>query len=163
MIRGLEIRGYGLDKMFRRRGFTLLETFAAAAVLGALMVLCVKFFSAAAAQQEAMRDRSRAIQLAANVMERLAAEPWDQLTAEKVRPLQDAEDLRQSLPECRIEIQISEGDDPIAAARKPGQPPAGSGEPGAKRIEVLVHWPSRADAAQRPVRLVAWRYRSTAR
>jgi type II secretory pathway pseudopilin PulG len=133
--------------MSRRRGFTLLEAFAAAAVLGGLMIVCVKFFTASAAQQEAMRDRSRAIQLAANVMERLAGEPWDQLTAEKVRPLQDAEDLRQSLPECRIEIQIT-------------QP---SGEPDGKQIAVLVRWPSRADAAQRPVRLVGWRYRPVAK
>jgi Tfp pilus assembly protein PilV len=133
--------------MANRRGFTLLEAFVAAAVLGALTVACLKFFTAGAAQQEAMRDRSRAAQLAANVMERLTAQPWDQLTAEKVRPLQDAEDLRQSLPDSKIEIQIT-------------QP---SGEPGAKQIAVLVRWPSRSDVPPRPVRLVAWRYRPAAK
>jgi type II secretory pathway component PulJ len=133
--------------MLHRRGFTLLEAFVAAAVLGGLMVVCLKFFTAAAAQQEAMRDRSRALQLAANVMERLAAEPWDRLTAERVRALQEAEDLRQGLPDAKVEIQMT-------------QPPE---EPGAKQIAVLVRWPSRPDVPQRPVRLVAWRYRPIAR
>jgi prepilin-type N-terminal cleavage/methylation domain-containing protein len=129
--------------MLRRRGFTLLETLAAAAVLGGLMVVCVKFFAASAAQQAAMRDRGRAAQLAANVMERLAATPWDLLTAENVRRLQDAEDLRQGMPDGKIEIRIS-------------QTP---GEPDAKQIAVVVHCPSPPDVPQRPVRLAAWRYR----
>ena len=90
-----------------------------------------------------MRDCSRAAQLAANVMERLAAQPWDQLTADSVRRLQDAQDLRQSLPEGKIEIQITQV----------------SGEPDAKQITVLIRRPSPPDVPQRPVRLVAWRYR----
>jgi type II secretory pathway pseudopilin PulG len=129
--------------MRRRRGITLVETLVAAAVLGGLTVVCVKFFAASVAQQEQMRDRSRAVQLAANVMERLAATPWEQLTAENIRRLQDADELRQGLPEATIEIQLA-------------QP---SGEPDAKQIVVLVRWPSPPDVLQRPVRLVAWRYR----
>jgi hypothetical protein len=53
------------------------------------------------------------------------------------------EELREGMAEVKIEIQIT-------------QP---SGEPDAKQITVLVHCPSPPDVPQRPVRLVAWRYR----
>ena len=133
--------------MTHRRGFTLLEVTASAAVLGALMILCFRFFTATAVQQEAVRDHSRAVQLAANVMERLAAQPWDELTPDKVRPLQDAEEFRQNLPDAKVEIQVTES----------------PGEPGAKLVAVVVRREPRPDVPQRPVRLVAWRYRASTR
>jgi prepilin-type N-terminal cleavage/methylation domain-containing protein len=133
--------------MTHRRGFTLIEVVAAAAVLGGVTLVCAKFMASAALQQEAMRDRSRAAQLAANVMERLAVMPWEKLTAENVRPMQSGDDLRQVLPDGKIEIQIV-------------QPPD---EPDAKQVLVLVHCPSPPDAPLRAVRLVAWRYRMPGR
>ena len=132
--------------MPRRRGFTLIEVVAAAAVLGGLTTRLREVLRLRGREQQAMRDRSRATQLAANVMERLAAQPWDRLTPEGVRPLQDAADLRQLLPDCKIEIEIV-------------QP---AGEPDAKQLTIVVHRPTPPGAADRLARLVAWRYRNEA-
>ncbi|MGQ9574730.1 MAG: PilW family protein [Thermoguttaceae bacterium] len=130
-----------------RRGFSLMELLVGAALLGALMAVCLQFFTAMAAQKELLRDRSRAVQLAANLMERLAEWPWDQLTPQHAAQFQQAEKVPEGLPNAQVEARITQ---------LPGQPEA-------KQVTVLVHWQGRDGAPQGPVRLTAWRYRLTAK
>jgi len=141
-----------------RRGMTLLEALVAGVLLAAMMTICLQLFAAVAAERRAMENRQTAAQDAANLMERLIARPWNELTPSARRGKAEggrgnsAFRLQPSAfglpPSCRslpggsVEIEL------ITAA----------GQPEAKRITVSVHWQDRSGPAA-PVRLVAWRYR----
>ncbi len=125
-----------------RRGMTMLEILCAGAMLGALLVVCLQLFSAAAGQRRAAQQRQAAIREAANVMERLDGLSFDRLTPEGVGRVQLCDEARQALPGAELEIQLS----------------TPAGEPEARRITVLLRWQDRTGRPLRPVRLVAWRY-----
>ena len=131
--------------MRRRRGFTLLEITTAGILLAVMLVVCVQMFRATAAQRQALRDRRIAIREADNVMERLCARAWEELTPKSVRDLPVGEELRQALPGSELEIQLVRPDD----------------EPNAKRITVVLRWPARSGRPDHSIRLVAWRYRQS--
>jgi len=133
-----------LRTMTRRRGFTILELFVATSILVVLMGVCLKWFTAAATQRRAAEYRQAAMGEAANVMERLAAQPWDEMTGEKAAKWTLSSDARQHLPQSALAVQIT-------------QPPA---EPGAKQVVVTVRWRARPETPESQVRLVAWRFRA---
>ena len=129
--------------MKHRRGFTLLELFVAGALLGVLLTICLQLWGATAAQQRAVRQRQTALREAANLLERLATRPWTKLTAAELSGWTLSPAAEASLPDARLEIQIAEPAEPVAA----------------KRITVLIHWPDRDGRPPHAVRLVAWRHR----
>ena len=126
-----------------RRGFSLLEMFVAGTLVAILLSICLQVMKATAEQQRAIEHRQLAVQEAANLMERLCARPWPQLTPETVRPLELREEIRQVLPGAELAVDVA-------------QPP---GDPQAKRIAVEIRWQGKSHRAMRPVRLVAWKYR----
>lgn len=130
--------------MVNRRGVTLLELAVAGILLGTLLTVCLQMVGATAARRRAVEDRQTAMLEAGNVMERLAARPWDELTPEAVAEIELSSEARESLLEGRLEVDVTRG---------------GPDEPDAKRVAVLVRWNDRSGKPQRPVRLVAWRYR----
>jgi hypothetical protein len=120
----------------------------AAVLLAAVMTVCLQMLTLTAAQHRALEDRQTAIQETANLMERLCARAWADLTAESVRDVQLSEQARRSLPDAELEIKLT------------SRPTTSSdGEPDAKRIAVALHWQHRAGQPLRHVQLVAWRYR----
>ena len=129
--------------MTKRRGMSLLEVSVAGVLLAALLTVCVQFLGATAARRRAMEDRQTAILEAGNVMERLGARQWHELTPETARAMELSEEAQQSLAEARLEVEVAEVPD----------------EAGARRVAVAVHWEDGSGRPQRPVRLVAWRYR----
>jgi hypothetical protein len=129
----------------RRRGFTLLEIGTAAALLAIMLVVCARLFRAVANQRRAIEDRRAAIAEIDNVMERLCARPWDELSAQSAGEASLSEEVQQVLPGGRLEIDVSQ----------PGD------EPNAKRITVILYWPGGSDQPERSVRVVAWRYRKS--
>jgi len=68
--------------MLRRRGFSLMEITAAGILLVAMLAVCLQLFRATALQRRGLQARRIATQEAANVMERLCARSWEQLTPE---------------------------------------------------------------------------------
>ncbi len=120
----------------------LVEVLAAATILAVVMTLSVEMLGALAQQRRALDDRQAAIRAAGNVMERLFARPFDQCTAETVDAGPWTEQLQQTLPGGRVEIDIVALDAP----------------PPAKRVTVAVSWSEGTDRPRRTERLVAWRY-----
>jgi len=126
-----------------RRGFGLVEVIVAAAIILVLMSVCLELLTAMASQRRALDGRQTAIRQAANVIERVSARPWSELTDEHLRQMQQAEQSLLGAAGARLEIQL---------AQMPN-------EPDAKRITVLVEVEDSSGRPVRPVRLVAWRYR----
>ncbi len=115
----------------------------ASMLLAAMLTISLQMLSAKAAQQRSLDRRQIAAQQAANVMEHLAAVPWDELTPESARQLQLPEQAPRALPNGQLEIEIS-------------SPPE---EPDAKRVTVEIRWRNGAGKLVSPVRLVTWRFR----
>jgi Tfp pilus assembly protein PilE len=131
------------EKMPKRRGFTLLELGAAGIMLVAMLAVCLQFFRAAATQRRALQQRRTALREADNVMERLCARPWEQLTTDQARELPLGEQARSTLSGSERTIEIVQSDE----------------EPAEKRITVQIRWPSGPGRPDQSVRLVAWKYR----
>jgi type II secretory pathway pseudopilin PulG len=128
--------------MKRRCGFTILELTVSAIMLGAILAVAMKFFTTIGAQHRTVRRQQLAIRELANVMEGIAALPWDRLTPEGLRQTQLSEVARQGLPSAELAVEITQPD----------------GEPQAKRIAVQIRWQDRPDLPPRPLRAASWRY-----
>jgi prepilin-type N-terminal cleavage/methylation domain-containing protein len=131
--------------MLRRRGFTILELTVAMVILGALMTLCVKWVAATGGQSREARWRQTASCEAANVMERLTAQTWDELSPQGAAKVSLSEEARRTLPGGAVAVQVTQPAD----------------EPEAKEIAVTVRWRPRSDTPEANVRLVAWKFRKS--
>lgn len=151
-----------------RRGTTMVELLVAGVLLVALTAVCVQMLAVLAGHRRAVEQEQTAIREAANLMERLAAVPWDELTPEGVRDVRLSEEARRALPGGELEISVtsSKFGEPLAGERVAGDRVAGverseppvAQVPGAKRILVSIRWQDRTGRFVRPVRLAAWRY-----
>jgi len=120
----------------------LLEVIVASALLAVLMTICLQLVHLAAAQHRATEIRQLAIREADNVMQRLAAAGFDDLTPRTARQIRLSEEASRGLPDGTLRVEI---DDRL------GSPPA-------KRIVVRIEWQDCAGRSVRPVELVAWKY-----
>ncbi|MGH7202422.1 MAG: type II secretion system protein [Planctomycetaceae bacterium] len=127
-----------------RRGFTLVELIVAAILLGTLMLITVPTLKWASDQRRDAQKRQEAVEEAANLMERLTARPWDELTNENLQDVTLAEELRPQFPGAELEVAVQEADD-------------------AKRIRILLHYADHAGRPTAPVRLTAWVQRQEVR
>lgn len=130
--------------MRNRRGFTMLEMVAGAAILMVLLAVSMQFLHATAVHRRATRQREVALEEMANLMERLAAIRWPDLTTERARQVQLSDVARHALPGAALTIEVTQ----------PAQ------EPSAKRIAVALAWEDQSRRLGRPMRLSAWRYRN---
>jgi hypothetical protein len=125
-----------------RRGALLFEMAIAAAMLAVAMAMTVKVLGYAGRERRAADQRQRAIVEVANAMERITAEPFDAVTAERARRLSISPASAGSLPGAELAVEVSE--------ESPG--PGRS----AKRIAVRLRWKGRSGEWEAPVRLVTW-------
>jgi type II secretory pathway component PulJ len=128
----------------KRRGFTLWETCVALLMLTALTTLCLQFFAAAGDQRRQVFTQLTATQEAANLLERVGALDWNDLTTPSAAKLPLSAQARQTLPDPRAELLVDEP----------------SGTPPARRVVVAVRWRHQPGEPEREVRLVAWRYKN---
>ena len=77
----------------RRCGFTLLEVLISGTLLGAVLIVSAQMVWGIARQREAILDRQTALAEAGNVMERLFARSWEELTEEAVKDVQLSDDF----------------------------------------------------------------------
>jgi prepilin-type N-terminal cleavage/methylation domain-containing protein len=129
--------------MKKRSGFTLLEILVSCLLLAVLLTIGLQLAAAVAAQRKAAALRETALQEAANVMERLCSQRWEDLTAEAARRQWLSDEAARSLPGAAARVEIEPADD----------------EPAAKRIGVEVRWEPASGKPSERVRLVAWKYR----
>jgi hypothetical protein len=125
----------------KRRGSMLVELLAAAVLLAAAGAISVELAAAVGAGRRALADRQLASQEAANLMERLAAMPVEDLTSEAAHTLPLSAEGRR-LSGAKAAIETTEVDGP----------------PRAIRVAVSIQWEDRNGNTIAPIRLVAWRY-----
>lgn len=130
----------------RRRGYGLIELTISSFVLIAAMSLMLTAATWVASERRGAGRRQVATQEAANLMERLAARPFAELTPETSRGLALSESAKAALPEGSLAVAIAEvgGDAP------------------ARRVSIEIRWRDKSGGRSAPVRLVAWVHRRRA-
>ena len=110
------------------------------------VAVMVAQLSVRASRQIRLSEHRRiATQEAGNLMEQVAAIPWDKLTPETSAQWQLADDLLKALPGAKLTAAVTEQGDAIPA----------------KRIELVVSWNGEPGAIANQVRLVTWRFHRT--
>jgi hypothetical protein len=102
----------------------MIESCAAAAVLGAALVVVAALLTSLARQRQGASRHAQAVIVADNLLERLTATPYEAVTPEQAEFVLRASNVAELLPHGEAKIRLSE----VAG------PPAG------KRIEVDVSW-----------------------
>jgi hypothetical protein len=122
---------------------TLVELAVAATMLGALLVVCLQLLAATAAQRRAIDQRQLAIFEVSNVLERIAARAWSDLTPEALAAEKPSAEAVEVLPEAELKVEVT----------------TPSAEPNAKRIAVSLRWQDRNSQFLPPVKISTWRYK----
>lgn len=126
----------------RSRGALLLEAVAAALVLFAAMGATIRLLSVMVDSRRQTDHRQFAIEAAANVMERIAALPAEERTAERLDRITLDPEAARRLPEGRLRVALSD--------------PGANDPNGLGRLIVEVRWRGASGRDEAPVRLTAW-------
>jgi hypothetical protein len=113
-----------------------------AVMLAIVMTMTVKVLGYGGQQRRSADQRQRAILEVANVMERITADPFDEITAERARRVSISPVASGSLGDSELGIDVTE--------EQPG--PGRS----AKRIAIRLRWKGRSGEWEAPVRLTTW-------
>ncbi len=133
-----------MDRSKRSRsGATLIEIAAAALLLAVAMGVSVQVLAWAAAQRRDAETRRNVQQELSNVMERITARPWREITADVVASAK--------LTPTTADV--------VDAARLTGDVRVDPADPDAKQIRLEAHWRGRSGNRESTVRLTAWVYR----
>ncbi|MBX3411702.1 MAG: hypothetical protein KF708_03200 [Pirellulales bacterium] len=128
-----------------KRGAMLFEALVSTAVLGTALAITAQLSGLAHVQQRSAERRGVALAEAANLMERAAALPADQIAPEFVTEWKLSDIAVSRLPEARLAVSVV--DEP--------------GEVSARRLSVEIRWRNRAGQDDAPVRLTSWFYPTT--
>lgn len=126
------------------RGITMFEILTAVTVLGILLVACAQMLAVMTVQQQSLRNRRAALQMAQNAMERTFAFPRHRGGVDEKRDIAAEIMAQEMLRDAQVEITI----DRAADLRD------------IEVVRVAVSWREGAEKTQRVERLTAWRYRS---
>jgi Tfp pilus assembly protein PilV len=125
-----------------RRGSLLAEVTMAAVLLMIAMTLTVKVMGYAGIERRATERRQRALLEVANLMERITAYRFDEVTSGLAGRMTLSDEARRSLPDPELVVDVAE------------KPPGVGRE--AKRIGISLRWRGRSGEKERPVRLTSW-------
>lgn len=126
----------------KSRGVLLIEVLAACGLTAVLLALCVQVLSLTALERRHIERRAIALQEAANLVERAAALPFDELTDAKLAELSLSPEVVQILPQAKSTFTVSD---------EPGDLPA-------KRVRVEIHWQGRGGREEAPASLTFWAF-----
>jgi Tfp pilus assembly protein PilV len=126
----------------RRRGTLLVEVAMAGVLLMIAMTLTVKVTGLVALERRASERRQRAGLEAANLMERITAYPFDEVTPELAARMTLSPAAAQSLPNPELAVDVARSEP------APGR--------SAKRIAIKLRWRGRDGEWVAPVRLTSW-------
>ena len=124
----------------RRRGFGLLEMAMTGGLILVAMAATVQVVGWIALERKAVERRERALLEAENLLERIVAVPWDDLTTESVARFRVSDAASDQLHGPTLKVQVLPS----------GSPPA------QKRVVVEIRWADRSGQSEAPVRLVTW-------
>ena len=127
-----------------RRGSLLVEVGIATSVLVIVMGLTVKVLSTVAHERRAASDRQQGSLEVANLMERITAHPFDQVTPDLARRMSVLDRARGTLRNRELAILVSGGDK------------SATGGQSAKRLMISLRWKGAGGQWQAPVRLTSW-------
>ena len=128
-----------------RRGVLLIELIITGVVLGGILTMVVPTLTWVGHERRATERHQQALSEAANMMERLAALPWDSLTDESIEKLGLDAQVGRTLPGARLAISLH-------------TPP---GQAGSRRLALELAWPDQPGKRAAVIRLSAWRHRQT--
>lgn len=123
-----------------RRGYGLIDLTIASLLIAVAVGIAAKSVVWVAAERRGAERRERAMQEAANLMERLAARPRDELTPALAESLTLSPATASALRDGSLEVAI-------------GPAP---GEPRAKVVSIVIRWVDSSGGLASPVRLVAF-------
>ena len=109
-----------------------------------VMGMTVRVLSTVARERRAALDRQRGVLEAGNLMERITAYPFDQVTPDFVRKISVSDRARRSLRDCELVTSVSGGEK------------LGAGGQSAKRVMIRLRWKGPGGPWQAPVRLTSW-------
>lgn len=121
------------------RGATLVELSIGAVLVAAALSLTAQTLAWTAADRLEADRRLRAIQLVGNLMERLTARPWSELTPEATAGVGLPGGMERDWPDPRLRVEVADT----------------RGGPG-RRILIELSWLNRSGERSAPVRLVAF-------
>lgn len=143
MIRNRSITDHrGRPSRWARRGSLLPELVISAVMIAAAMSLTVNVVSQAVRQRRAADQRQRAILEAGNLMERITALPYDEVTVKRARGISVSPTAAASLPGVDLAVEIAD------------EPPGP--QPSVKRVAIRLRWKGRSGEWEAPVRLTTW-------
>jgi hypothetical protein len=125
-----------------RRGVVLLEVVVGCGLLAVLLAVCVQLLSVTALERRDIERRAIAMEEAANLIERVAAMPYTDITPEALKKIKLSPDVEQILPGGSAQLSVD----------------AEEGEVPAKRVHVAIQWSTPAGTTETPARLTYWVY-----
>jgi len=125
-----------------RRGSLLAEVAMATVVLMIAMTLTVKVLGWVGLERRAAERRQRALMEVANVMERITAYPFEEVTPALASRITLSETARRLLPDSELVLDVSDG--ASAAGRT------------ARRIAIRLRWRGSGGEWDAPIRLTSW-------
>jgi len=125
-----------------RRGSLLAEVAMATVLLMIAMTLTVKVLGSVALERRASERRQRAVLEVANLMERITAYPFEEVTGDLAGRMALSPAARQSLPDSELAVGVV-GSEPGAGRS-------------AKLIAIKLRWRARDGEWEAPVRLTSW-------
>jgi hypothetical protein len=120
----------------------LLELALSAALLGALTIVSLQMLAALSAQRRAAEQRAVATQEAANLVERVSALPWSEVTPQRVAEMRMSPAAQETLEGATLTLSATEEDGP----------------PAAKHVRVEIDWDGAGPRVNPPVQLHTWLY-----
>jgi hypothetical protein len=128
----------------RRRGYSIIELALALFLFMTAMGLTVKVLGWVGTERRGADRRLWAVQVVSNVMDRLSAEPFESVTADRARTIADEAAAGKAVPGASWEIAVNDEREAV---------------PPAKRVSLQLHWNDRSGGWDGPVRLTSWVYR----
>jgi uncharacterized protein (DUF58 family) len=125
-----------------RRGVIMVEVIVGCALVAVLLALCVQLLSVTALERRGVERRAIALEQAANLIERVSAMPFEQITPQRLGEIKLAEEVEAILPKAAVTWSVAD---------EPGDVPA-------KRVRVEIAWTGLGGRAESPARLTYWAY-----
>jgi Tfp pilus assembly protein PilV len=132
------------DRFKSRRGSLLAEVAIATIVLVVAMGMTVRVIATVAQERRSNMDRQQAVLEVGNLMERITAHSFEQITPEFAGRISVSDQTRTALRDCELSVRVSGGER------------SATGGQTTKRVTVLLRWKGRSGQWLSPVRLTAW-------
>jgi hypothetical protein len=126
----------------KRRGSLLVEVAMATVLLMIAMTMTVRVLGWVASERRSSERRQRAVLEVSNVMERITAYPFEEVTPDLARRITLSDAARALLPDSELSVGVVDCPSEEGLA--------------ARRIAIRLRWRGSSGLWDRPVRLCSW-------